>query len=79
MTTQETQKLNETQISTYVKNASCHHSLRGYIVRVSIPGTSFIAEHGYPNAEEAGEAIPGLKEFYRHFDMRKPYPSQKYL
>ena len=79
MKTNESQKLNEIQISTYIKNASRHHSLRGYIVRISIPGTSFIVEHGYLTAEKAGEVIPDLKEFYRHFDMRKPYPSLEYL
>lgn len=64
MTTDETQKLNEIKISTY------HDSSKGYVVRVVIPGTpSIVRDHGYSTATSAGEAIHGLKEFYKHFGI----------
>lgn len=77
----ETQKLNEVHISTYCKTTSPHyltyckntgsqHSRVGYIVRISIPGTpSIVREHRYSTAQEAGEAIHGLKEFYTYFGI----------
>lgn len=69
MKTNETQKLNEVQISTDIKNPSSLYSTTKYIVRVSIPGTSFITEHSYSTATEAGNGIFGLKEFYKHFKI----------
>lgn len=64
MSIYETQKVNEVQISTY------YDAFKGYVVQITIPGTpSVVRDHIYSTAAAAGEAIHGLKEFYRHFGM----------
>lgn len=68
METNKTQKLHEIQIETDFNYP------RGYLVKVTIPTSGpyggkpyFRKTHIYNTAAEAGEAIHGLKEFYKYF------------
>lgn len=70
METSETRKLNEVQISTYLK-----HSGEG-VVRVTLPNSPpfagkphFVIRHTFSNAAEAGSGIQDLIEFYKYFDI----------
>lgn len=70
METNETQKLNKVQIATGLKLSGKS------MVRVTIPDSPpfagephFVMDHVFNTAAEAGEAIHGLKEFYKYFDF----------
>ena len=69
METNET-KLNNVRISTCLKLSGKS------MVRVTIPDSPpfagkphFVMDHVFNTATEAGEAIHGLKEFYKYFDF----------
>lgn len=70
METNETRKLNEVQISTYLKHSG------GGVVQVTLPNSPpfagephFVIKHTFGNAAEAGRGIHDLKEFYKYFDF----------
>ncbi len=70
METNETQKSNNVRISTYLKFSGKS------MVRVTIPDSPpfagephFVMDHVFDTAAEAGEAIYGLKEFYKYYDF----------
>lgn len=70
METKEIRKLNEIQISTYLK-----HSGEG-VVQVTLPNSPpfagdphFVIKHSFRNASEAGKGIHDLIEFYKYIDF----------
>ena len=70
METNETQKLNEVKISTTLKLSGKS------MVLVTLPDSPpfagephFSIDHIFGTAAEVGEAIHGLKEFYKYYDF----------
>ena len=70
METNKPQKLNEVQISTCLMLSGKSK------VRVTLPDSPpfagephFVIDYVFTTAAEAGEAIHGLKEFYKYYDF----------